>query len=65
MCIKNSHPVEITGSGIQFDLTLNWADGMCGVMPVFKNKRMAQKYAGKRFEILEAWIFDPDEKENN
>ena len=33
-------------------LPLIWADSMCGVLPVFTNKRKAQKYAGK-IDIVE------------
>jgi len=29
-------------------LKLQWADGMCGVIPIFTNKKKAQKYAGKQ-----------------
>lgn len=29
-------------------LKLQWADGMCGAIPVFTNKKKAQKYAGKQ-----------------
>ena len=33
-------------------LDLIWADGMCGALPVFTNKRKAQKFAGK-VDIIE------------
>ena len=35
-------------TNIGVDIALNWADGMVGAMPVFRNKKMAKKYAGKR-----------------
>jgi len=34
------------------NIKLSWADGMCGVMPVFTNKKKAQKYAGRRGIII-------------
>ena len=34
-------------------INLSWADGMCGVMPVFTNKKLAKKYAGEGVEIIE------------
>jgi hypothetical protein len=49
--------------GREVDLTLNWADGMCGVMPVFTNMKDAKKYAGKKYEILKAQIVNLEEKE--
>jgi uncharacterized membrane protein YdcZ (DUF606 family) len=65
MCLKKSHPVEIPQTGIESDLQLNWADGMCGVMPVFTNKKLARRYAGKRFDILKAQIYQPETDEEN
>jgi len=61
MCLKKSHPVDVVGREI--DLTLNWADGMCGVMPVFTNMKDAKKYAQKKYEILKAQIINLEEKE--
>jgi hypothetical protein len=30
-----------------FPLKMTWADGMVGVCPIFSNKKLAKKYAGK------------------
>lgn len=35
---------EMSVLGASTEITLNWADGMIGVMPVFKNKNSARKY---------------------
>lgn len=59
-CVKKEHEVE-TPFG-RSKLALSWADGMCGVLPVFKNKKLAKKYAGKRFSLVE---FAPDENKEN
>jgi len=42
---------EITG-GFGFltqSIKLNWVDGMNGVLPVFSNKKKAQKYVNSRY----------------
>ena len=35
-------------TNIGVDIAFDWADGMVGAMPVFRNKKTAMKYAGKR-----------------
>lgn len=46
--IKKEHEVSINNyPGYTSRLELSWTDGMYGVMPVFTNKRKAEKYAGK------------------
>ena len=48
--VKTQHDVSIMGVIRPMDLI--WADGMIGVMPVFKNKKAAKKYAGKNIKVL-------------
>ena len=48
--VKKQHDISICGVTRPLDLT--WADGMIGVLPVFKNKKAAKKYAGKNIEVL-------------
>ena len=62
MMIKKSHPVDVLGR--QIDLKLDWADGMCGVMPVFATKRDALRYVKKDYEIMRAEIINPEQKED-
>jgi len=50
-CIKKEHEVS-TPFG-RAKLALSWADGMCGVMPVFTNKKLAKQYAGKGPSLVE------------
>lgn len=50
-CVKKEHDVS-TPFGCS-KLALSWADGMCGVMPVFTNKRLAKQYAGKGLQLVE------------
>ena len=50
-----SHKCQVGGNPILSDLPMVWADGMEGAMPVFSNKRKAQKYAGKR-ELIEIYL---------
>jgi len=33
-------------------LPLDWADGMVGVIPLFSNRKKAERYADKRFPII-------------
>jgi len=49
--VEREHKVK-TPFG-EANLALSWADGMCGVMPVFTNKRLAKKYAGKHLSLIE------------
>jgi hypothetical protein len=51
MLIKHSHAIE-TPFGQQA-LSLSFADGMVGVIPVFTNKRKAKKYCADKFVIAE------------
>jgi len=50
-CVKKEHDVN-TPFGCA-KLALSWADGMCGVMPVFTNKKLAKQYAGKGLSLVE------------
>ena len=55
--VKKEHEVS-TPFG-RSKLVLSWADGMCGVMPVFTNKRLAKLYAGKGISLVE---FAPEQR---
>ena len=50
MAMHSHQKVRIQGHELPLDM--NWADGMVGVVPVFKNKKTAQNYAGKKFDVL-------------
>jgi hypothetical protein len=60
MCLKKSHPLAFGGQEI--DLELNWADGMCGAMPIFKNRKSAEKYAENKYEIVKVKIYNLEEE---
>ena len=49
--IKKEHEVSTPFGKAKLDLT--WTDGMCGVLPVFTNKKVAKKYAGKDIPVIE------------
>ena len=40
--------------GIKTEVKLSWADRMCGALAVFETKKAAQKYAGKKYKIIDA-----------
>jgi len=44
---------EVDVLGRTVSLPLSWADDMIGVLPVFKTKKAAKKYAGKKYEIYQ------------
>jgi len=48
--IKTEHKARMRWANIEVEETLKieWADGMFGAMPVFTNKRKAEKYAGPK-----------------
>ena len=50
--IKTKHEVSIADGMYDFKtiIKINWADGMFGAMPVFTNRRKAEKYAGKELK---------------
>ena len=50
MAVEKTKKILVYGREI--DMSLAWADRMCGVIPVFDTKKAAQKYAAKNFEIL-------------
>ena len=52
MMVKTEHKVSLLGREVP--IKMEWADGMIGVVPVFKTKKDAVKYAGKKIEIIEA-----------
>ena len=60
--IETEHGIETTVG--RSNIKLSWADGMCGVMPVFTNKKKAQKYAGKHAIIILQKVSDDTRKIN-
>jgi hypothetical protein len=50
-CIKRD--CEVSTSFGHSKLELSFADGMCGVMPVFTNKKKAKRFAGNGVKIME------------
>lgn len=50
-CIAKKHDLDWLGRTVSLPLT--WADGMIGVIPVFKTKAAARKYGGKKLGIYE------------
>ena len=52
--VEKTHEISILGMTRKLELT--WADGMVGVCPVFRNKKAAQKYAGKKFRVTEMLV---------
>ena len=59
-CVKKEHEVS-TPFG-RAKLVLSWAEGMCGVMPIFTNKKLAKQYAGKGLSLVE---FAPEQPTTN
>lgn len=51
--------VQVKIRGIEKTLPLTRSDGLIGFIPVFKYKKDAKKYAGKKFTIQE--ILEPPE----
>lgn len=43
--LKKEHGVSV--GAFKANIELSWADGMIGVLPVFRTKKDANKYAGK------------------
>ncbi len=54
LAVEKEHEVELPGHRLPLPLT--WADGMYGVMPVFKTKIAAKKYAGDTCKIMKIII---------
>jgi len=48
--IRKKHEVMTPFGKSTLDLV--WTDGMCGVLPVFTNKRKAIKYAGSKNGVV-------------
>jgi len=46
MLFESEHKVTAGGS-MEGNLNLSWANGMIGIVPVFKTKKTATKYIGK------------------
>jgi len=45
--------VELPALGLNQEVSLTHADGMIGMIPVFRTKVAAKRYAGKKFTIVE------------
>jgi len=53
-CVKKEHDVNVFGR--EQTLPLIWADGMIGVIPVFKTKADAEIYADGKADIFTVYI---------
>ena len=53
---------DVAFAGMTQSMAMSWADGMIGVMAVFRNKKTAQKYAGKKFIVTQIEV---EEEESN
>jgi len=61
MTLNTEIQIEVLGMNKKMDVC--YADGMIGVIPVFKTKKAAKKFGGKRFGIMEVEITPSNEKE--
>ena len=51
MAVQRKADVNLFGKATPIDL--KFADGMIGVLPVFKTRQSAEKYAGKKMTIVQ------------
>ena len=51
MAVQRKAEIDLFGKHAPIDLT--FATGMIGVLPVFKTRKHAEKYAGKNIQIVE------------
>ena len=58
MALSEAQTVSVLG--MQQNLSMSWEDGMVGVIPVFRTKKTALKYAGKKREIVAIEMRDPE-----
>ena len=43
---------DVAMGPLKATIKMEWADGQIGVLPVFSNKKAAQKYAMNKFQVL-------------
>ena len=60
--IERKHSVSFSRGEISIPLI--WTDGMVGVLPVFSDKKKAEKYAGKDFNVF-AFTVDKTQNKRN
>lgn len=53
---------KATFLSVEQDIPLVWADGMVGVIPVFKDRDSAELYADNHFAVLELKVITNEEK---
>lgn len=51
MAVQRKAEIDLFGKATPIEL--KFADGMIGVLPVFKTRRHAEKYAGKNLTIVQ------------
>jgi sensor domain CHASE-containing protein len=55
MALKKEHEAQLVigpAKEITVPLTLSWAHGMVGCLPVFNDKAAAVRYAGKKHAVM-------------
>ncbi len=51
---KNIETIVLGSEGAkEFKVPVSWAEGMVGVLPVFKDAQAAAKYANNKHEVVE------------
>ena len=48
-----SHDVELQGMRYRTSLSLTWADGMVGVLPIFDSYEAAAAYSNGKFAVMQ------------
>ncbi len=51
MAVQEAADIKL--SGINTPIRLKFADGMIGVLPAFRTRQSAERYAGKKVTIVE------------
>ena len=63
MCLIKEHDVEIGLLNCRKTLEIRWSDGMIGILPVFKSKEDAERYADGRFGVERIEVIEKGENE--
>jgi hypothetical protein len=51
MAVQRKADVKLLGEAVPIDL--KFADGMIGVLPVFRTRQSAERYAGKKVTLVQ------------
>ena len=60
-CVQKETPVQLAALGIEQEISLTWADGMVGVIPVFESREAAEKYADGKIPVMEVVMEKKDD----